>query len=159
MQQQRVLLGGGVGEVPDLMAGEPVGLGVDSQRLVVRNEDVAAASRQLVISSASTPSSAARSRCRAAASAAADRFSCAIRFVYTLLSATALYSSGPVTPSIRNRPLLSWWPSERHSRAVCTSRSKPIVCSKAVSSVARTYRTAAPAISALTWKAADPAGQ
>ena len=42
-----------------------------------------------------------------------------------MLSATALYSSGPVTPSMRNRPCGSWWPSERHSRAVSTSSSSP----------------------------------
>jgi hypothetical protein len=38
VQQQRVLLSTVVGEVPDLVAGEPVGLGVHSQRLVVRND-------------------------------------------------------------------------------------------------------------------------
>ena len=40
-----------------------------------------------------------------------------------LSSASAVYSSGPVTPSMRNRPCRSWWPSERHSRAVSTSSS------------------------------------
>ena len=40
-------------------------------------------------------------------SAAASRFRCAIRFVYTLSSARALYSSGPVTPSRWNCPCRS----------------------------------------------------
>ena len=40
-------------------------------------------------------------------------------------SASAEYSSGPVTPSMWNAPAWSWWPSERHSRAVCTSSSRP----------------------------------
>ena len=44
-----------------------------------------------------------------------------------MLSAIALYSSGPVTPSMRKPPPTSWWPSERHSRAVATSRSSPVV--------------------------------
>ena len=42
-----------------------------------------------------------------------------------LLSATAEYSSGPVTPSMRNRPWASWWPSERHRRAVSAKSSRP----------------------------------
>lgn len=48
-----------------------------------------------------------------------------MRLVYALLSATALYSSGPVTPSMRKLPRESWWPSERHMRAVSTSSSTP----------------------------------
>ena len=38
---------------------------------------------------------------------------------------TALYSSGPVTPSMRNLPCASCWPSERHRRAVSTSSGRP----------------------------------
>jgi hypothetical protein len=76
-----------------------------------------------------------------------------------LSSAAALYSSGPVTPGMRNRPALSWCPSERHNRAVATSRSVATVRSNAASPVARTYRTAAAAMSALMWNAAVPAGQ
>ena len=51
-----------------------------------------------------------------------------------MLSAIALYSSGPVTPSMRNRPCASWWPSERHSRAVSTSSSSPTSRSNSSSS-------------------------
>ena len=65
---------------------------------------VSAACRQDAASSKSAPRAAACRGWRATASAAARRFRCAIRFVYTLLSAIALYSSGPVTPSIRNGP-------------------------------------------------------
>ncbi|CAM5667510.1 hypothetical protein SGRIM128S_06017 [Streptomyces griseomycini] len=46
-----------------------------------------------------------------------------MRLVYVLSSATALYSSGPVTPSRWKAPRSSWWPRERHSRAVSTSSS------------------------------------
>jgi hypothetical protein len=56
--------------------------------------------------------------------------------VKTLLSAIALYSSGPVTPSIRNRPSGSWWPSERQSLAVSTSSSRPTSRSNVSFSVA-----------------------
>ncbi len=53
-----------------------------------------------------------------------------------MLSAIALYSSGPVTPSMRNRPCGSWWPSDRHSRAVSTSSSRPTSRSNSSSPVA-----------------------
>ena len=49
-----------------------------------------------------------------------------------MLSAIALYSSGPVTPSMRKRPSGSWCPSERQSRAVSTSSSSPTSRSNAV---------------------------
>ena len=49
-----------------------------------------------------------------------------------LSSTTAVYSSGPVTPSMWNRPCRSWWPSERHSRAVSTSSSSPTSRSKSL---------------------------
>ena len=64
-----------------------------------------------------------RSGWRATASAAARRFRAAIRLVKTLSSTSAVYSSGPVTPSMWKRPCRSWWPSDRHSRAVSTSSS------------------------------------
>ena len=60
-----------------------------------------------------------------------------MRFVYTLLSAIAVYSSGPVTPSMWNVPAASWWPSERHSRAVATSSSSPAPRANSSSPVAR----------------------
>ncbi len=95
-----------------------------------------AASRQSAASSVVTPSSRATSPCFSAASAAADRFRWAIRLVKMLLSLMALYSSGPVTPSMRNRPSASWWPRLRHSRAVSTSSSIPISRSNFSSPVA-----------------------
>ncbi len=67
-----------------------------------------AASRQLAVSSSVDPE--VRGDCPDAsppASAAAVRFRWAIRLVKTLLSSIALYSSGPVTPSMRNRPSAS----------------------------------------------------
>src|SRR5215472_9992983 len=119
----------------------------------------AAASRQDAASSVVTPSSAAASGSFSARSAALARLCCAIRLVYRLLSLTALYSSGPVTPSIRNLPAASCWPRERQSRAVSTSSGRPTSCSNASSSVASRYFTTALAISAFMWKAAVPAGQ
>lgn len=99
---------------------------------------LSAASRQAAASSVSTPRAAASIWLRVAHSAALRRLDCAIRLVNTLLSAMALYSSGPVTPSIRNRPTASWWPSERHIRAVSTSSSRPMVRSNSRSLVDRT---------------------
>jgi len=49
-----------------------------------------------------------------------------------------LDSSGPVTPSMWNVPCLSWWPSERHNRAVSTSSSSPMSRSNSSSPVALT---------------------
>ncbi len=66
-----------------------------------------AAARQAAISSAETCRCRARAGYRSATSAAERRFCCAITLVNTLLSAIALYSSGPVTPSMRNVPELS----------------------------------------------------
>ena len=57
-----------------------------------------------------------------------------------MLSTIAVYSSGPVTPSMRNSPDESWWPSERHSRAVATSSSRPTSRSNSVSPVISTWR-------------------
>ena len=53
-----------------------------------------------------------------------------MRFVYTLLSTMAEYSSGPVTPSMRKRPAPSKCPRLSHRRAVSISSSSPISLAK-----------------------------
>src|SRR6476469_1481253 len=115
----------------------------------------AAASRRAASSSAVTPNDEAASGCRSQTAAASSRFRCAIR----LLSTTAEYSSGPVTPSIRNPPCTSWCPSDDHSRAVSTRISVACSRSKSSSSVAARYRATASDTSADTWNAPVPAGQ
>ncbi len=152
MQQQRVLVGAGAGEVPALVAGEAGVLFVDTEFVVVGGMCMASAASRQAAPPPPRPRRAAAPRPgrRSTASAAARRFWRAIRLVYVLSSATALYSSGPVTPSRWKTPWLSWWPSDRHSRAVSTSSSTPVSRSKAVSPVASTYRTTASAMPALT---------
>ena len=82
VQQQRVLLGRGALEVPDLVLGEALGLRVDAELVVVGDEHrlggVAPAGGLLVVDAelGGEPSG-----WRSAASAAARRFRCAIRFV------------------------------------------------------------------------------
>ena len=80
----------------------------------------AAASRQAAISSSSTPSARASSGVargdlgRHRAGSARPSGSC--RRCRRRSPSTR---PGPVTPSMWNAPAWSWWPSERHSRAVC----------------------------------------
>ena len=91
-------------------------------------------------------------------STAYQRFSRAIRFVYRLLLTTVLYSSGPVTPLIRNLP--SWRPKKprsTHRRAVSTRIAAPASARNPSSPVASTYLRSAYTMSALMWYWAVPA--
>ncbi len=118
-----------------------------------------AASRQAAVSSVLTPSEWDASGWRMHASAALRRLLAAIRFVKTLSRTTAVYSSGPVTPSRCQTPWRSWCPRESQRRAVSTSTSSPHSCSREWSPVTVRYRSNAIAMSALTCHAAVPAGQ
>ncbi|CPU63492.1 Uncharacterised protein [Mycobacteroides abscessus] len=117
-----------------------------------------AARRHPARSFAVTSSRAACSGNRSHSSSAARRFLRAMRFVYVLLSTTAVYSLGPVTPSMR-KPAAVWWPRPAHSRAVCTTRSTTTSRASSSSCVAATCRTAASATADETWNAAVLAGQ
>ncbi|CKP37777.1 Uncharacterised protein [Mycobacterium tuberculosis] len=118
-----------------------------------------AASRQAAISSVVTPMASAASGWRKQASAAVCRLCAAIRFVNTLSRTTAVYSSGPVTPSRCQTPWRAWCPSESHSRAVSISTARPHSSSSEPSPVTMRYRSNAIAMSALMCQAAVPAGQ
>ena len=126
VQQQRVVLRRRPLEVPLAVVGEvrPTGRGRRSLR---RTGSARSPPRRTSCRSPPGPPRAVLLR-RASAgrpSAAARRFRWAIRFVKTLLSTTAVYSSGPVTPSIRKQSSGVNCPSDAHSRAVCTSSSTP----------------------------------
>ncbi len=72
---------------------------------------------------------------------------------------TVVYSSGPVTPWIRNdaSPSPRQKPRSNHIRAVCTRMSMPARARKSSSLVALTYLSMANEMSALMWYCAVPA--
>ena len=139
MQQQRVLLGAGRREVPVAIAREAFRLRRHAELVVEGHDDgvggVAPRGDLALVDAElgrSLRDSGPPRRRRLA------RLRAAMRLVKTLLSTSAVYSSGPVTPSMRKQPSASWCPSERQRRAVSTSSSSPGPRSNSVSPVAAT---------------------
>ena len=125
MQHQWVLLGRGRFEVPVLVVQKALGLGVQPQYLVVRDQHASAASRQPAVSSSSTPSFSAQFRL--ALDSARGGLEVSLRHqvrvdVVVRDRAVLVRPGDSVDAEPAGRVMVT---EDRHSLAVSTSSSRP----------------------------------